>query len=94
MQTQAMPLTLIDAVLPKRRIVHNVMLVVVFSVLIALSAQIAIPLPFTPVPITMQTLTVLLTGLLLGSAWGWRPWLHTWSKEWSACLFLPSGVPA
>ncbi|MBE7554903.1 MAG: biotin transporter BioY [Anaerolineales bacterium] len=70
MQTQAMPLTLIDAVLPKRRIVHNVMLVVVFSVLIALSAQIAIPLPFTPVPITMQTLTVLLTGLLLGSRLG------------------------
>jgi biotin transport system substrate-specific component len=70
MQTQAMPLTLIDVVLPQRRIVHNVMLVVVFSVLIALSAQIAIPLPFTPVPITMQTLTVLLTGLLLGSRLG------------------------
>jgi biotin transport system substrate-specific component len=70
MQTQAMPLTLIDAVLPQRRIVHNVILVVVFSVLIALSAQIAIPLPFTPIPITMQTLTVLLTGLLLGSRLG------------------------
>ncbi|MCL4300317.1 MAG: biotin transporter BioY [Anaerolineae bacterium] len=70
MQTQTMPLTLIDAVLPQRRIVHNVILVVVFSALIALSAQIAIPLPFTPVPITMQTLTVLLTGLLLGSRLG------------------------
>jgi biotin transport system substrate-specific component len=70
MQTQAMPLTLIDAVLPQRRIAHNVILVMVFSVLIALSAQVAIPLPFTPVPITMQTLIVLLTGLLLGSRLG------------------------
>jgi biotin transport system substrate-specific component len=70
MQTQAMPLTLIDVVLPQRRIVHNVLLVVVFSVLIALSAQIVIRLPFTPIPITMQTLTVLLTGMLLGSRLG------------------------
>jgi biotin transport system substrate-specific component len=70
MQTQTMPLTLIDVILPRRRIVHNVILVVVFSALIALSAQIAIPLPFTPVPITMQTLTVLLTGMLLGSRLG------------------------
>jgi biotin transport system substrate-specific component len=65
-----MPLTLIDVVLPQRRTAHNVILVVAFSVLIALSAQIAIPLPFTPVPITMQTLTVLLTGMLLGSRLG------------------------
>lgn len=70
MQTQTMPLTLIDVVLPQRRIVHNVMLVLAFTALIALSAQIVIPLPFTPVPITMQTLTVLLTGMLLGSRLG------------------------
>lgn len=70
MQTQTMPLTLIDVVLPQRRMAHNVMLVVAFSALIALSAQVAIPLPFTPVPITMQTLTVLLTGVLLGSRLG------------------------
>jgi biotin transport system substrate-specific component len=65
-----MPLTLVDAVLPRRRIVHNVILVVVFSLLVSLSAQISIPLPFTPVPITMQTLMVLLTGALLGSRLG------------------------
>lgn len=70
MQTQAMPLTLIDVVLPQRRISHNIILVALFSATIALSAQVAIPLPFTPVPITMQTLTVLLTGMLLGSRLG------------------------
>jgi biotin transport system substrate-specific component len=33
-------------------------------------AQIRIPLPFTPVPITGQTFGVLLTGALLGSRYG------------------------
>jgi biotin transport system substrate-specific component len=67
-----MPLTLIDAVLPQRRILHNAILVLVFSLLIGLSAQVSIPLPFTPVPITLQTLMVLLTGALplLGSRLG------------------------
>jgi biotin transport system substrate-specific component len=70
MQAQTMPLTMIDVILPQRRIIHNILLVVGFSLLIGLSAQVAVPLPFTPVPITMQTLTVLLTGMLLGSRLG------------------------
>ena len=41
-----------------------------FSLLIALSAQVAIPLPFTPVPVTLQTLAIILTGCLLGSGRG------------------------
>jgi biotin transport system substrate-specific component len=36
----------------------------------ALSAQLVIPLPWTPVPITGQTFVVLLTGALLGSRLG------------------------
>ncbi len=36
------------------------------SFLITLSAQIAIPLPFSPVPITGQTFAVLVVGMLLG----------------------------
>ena len=36
----------------------------------AASAQVAIPLPFTPVPLTGQTLAVLLTGAALGSSLG------------------------
>jgi len=37
-----------------------------FSFLTALGAQIYIPLPWTPVPITMQTFFVLLSGVVLG----------------------------
>jgi len=37
---------------------------------VALSAQIAIPLPFSPVPITGQTFGVVLVGALLGSRLG------------------------
>ncbi len=73
MQTQAQTarsITLVDAILPHRRAIHNIVLVAFFTVLIALSAQVAIPLPFTPVPLTLQTLTVLLTGALLGSRLG------------------------
>jgi len=45
-------------------------LVVAFSLLIALSAQVTVPLPWTPVPVTLQTFAVLLTGALLGSRLG------------------------
>src|SRR4051794_9625883 len=45
-------------------------LVIAFSLLTALSAQVVIPLPFTPVPITGVTFGVLLTGALLGSRLG------------------------
>jgi biotin transport system substrate-specific component len=41
-----------------------------FAVATALSAHVRIPLPFTPVPITLQTLVVLLAGLTLGPGGG------------------------
>jgi biotin transport system substrate-specific component len=47
--------------------------VAVFAAITTLTARITIPLPFTPVPITLQTLAVVLSGLVLGSrngAWG------------------------
>ncbi len=37
-----------------------------FAVLTAISAQMYIPLPFTPVPVTGQVFAVLLAGILLG----------------------------
>ncbi len=40
-----------------------------FALLTGLAAQVAIPLPHTPVPITLQTLVVTLAGITLG------PWL-------------------
>ena len=54
----------------QRALLYDAALVVGGSLLIALSAQIAIPLPFSPVPVTGQTLAVLLTGALLGSRRG------------------------
>ena len=45
-------------------------LVVAFSLVTALSAQAAVPLPFSPVPLTGQTFGVLLTGALLGPRLG------------------------
>lgn len=41
-----------------------------FIVLTALSAFVRIPLPFTPVPLTLQTFFVLLSGALLGKRLG------------------------
>jgi biotin transport system substrate-specific component len=44
--------------------------VVVFAAITALTARITIPLPFTPVPITLQTLAIVLSGLVLGGRAG------------------------
>jgi biotin transport system substrate-specific component len=52
-------------VLPRSGIM-SVLLVVSAAALTALAAQVRIPLPFTPVPITGQTFAVLLTGAALG----------------------------
>ena len=43
---------------------------VAFVLLTALSAQIAVRLPWTPVPVTLQTLFVVLAGALLGARAG------------------------
>ena len=49
---------------------RDVLLVVAGSLLVAALAQIEIPLPFTPVPITGQTFGVLLIGAAFGSKRG------------------------
>ena len=50
--------------------VRTIVLVGGFALLTALGALIRIPLPFTPIPITLQTFFVLLAGAMLGSKRG------------------------
>jgi|SRR6516165_6907786 len=45
-------------------------IVVSASLLVALCARVTVPLPFTPVPLTLQNFGVLVVGLLLGSRRG------------------------
>ncbi len=67
MSTGVRSMTLADAVLPGRRgLSRDIILVLAFAALMPLLARIAVPLPFTPVPITGQTFGVLLAGALLG----------------------------
>ena len=96
-------LTLAQVMWPRpasRPIVHDAMLVVCFSLLTGLAAQINIPLPL--VPITGQTFAVLLTGALLGPRLGalamvaylleglaGLPVFAYWHSAWS-----PSAIPA
>jgi len=65
-QTNTIPGTLLRPV----DLGRTIAIVVGFSLLTALSAQISFHLPFTPVPITAQTFAVLLTGAVLGSRLG------------------------
>jgi biotin transport system substrate-specific component len=58
---------MIDAVWPRAGASREVILALGGSLLIALSAQLRVPLPFSPVPITGQTFAVLLIGALYGS---------------------------
>lgn len=50
--------------------IRDLLLVFAGTVLVALLAQVSIPLPFTPVPLTGQTFAVLLVGAALGSRRG------------------------
>lgn len=62
--------TYADIFLPvgkKFTMLYNIVLVVAGSILITLSAKISIPLSFSPIPVTIQTLVILLIGTIYGS---------------------------
>jgi biotin transport system substrate-specific component len=59
--------TLADLAWPRAGLRSNAALIVAASALTALAAQVAIPLPFSPVPVTGQTFAVLLAGAVLGA---------------------------
>src|SRR5512132_1244640 len=60
--------TLLEVALAPLDLVRQVVLVIGFSLLTALAAQVVVPIG--PVPVTGQTFAVLLTGALLGSRLG------------------------
>ena len=70
MNTYAKAETLTGAIFAPLSWARAAALIVAFSLLTALSAQVIIPLPFTPIPVTGQTFMVLLTGALLGARLG------------------------
>ena len=66
--------------LKQSKIIKSVFIALIGSVLLAISSKIKIP--FYPVPMTMQTLVVLLLGILLG----WKLGLAT------VALYLFEGI--
>ncbi len=70
MSTIAQPLTLRQAVVPRTNVAVEALLVAGGILFIAASAQVSIPLWFTPVPITGQTFSVLLVGSAYGAMRG------------------------
>jgi biotin transport system substrate-specific component len=65
-----------------RKTVGGITLVALFAALIAAGTFIAIPLPFSPVPVALQNLFALLAGLCLGPLLG----------SLSAALYLAAGA--
>ena len=72
---------------------RQAVIVVSASLFVALCAHITIPLPFTPVPLTVQNFGVLLVGLLLGSRRGFAA-LALYLAEGAVGLpvFSPTGA--
>jgi biotin transport system substrate-specific component len=68
--SRTLALTATDTMTGARSHLREVGLVVGFAGLMALCARVTIPLPFTPVPLTLQTFAAVMTGALLGSARG------------------------
>src|SRR6267154_5396379 len=72
---------------------RQVAIVVGASLFVALCARITIPLPFTPVPLTVQNFGVLLVGLLLGSKRGFAVLaLYLAEGAMGLPVFNPTGV--
>ncbi len=51
-------------------IAEKILISAFFAIAVAVSAQVRIPLPWTPVPITAQTIAVFTGAVILGRYWG------------------------
>ncbi len=61
---------LAERLITRRSTAADISLILLGSLLVAAFAQLSVPLPFSPVPITGQTFAVLLVGMALGSRRG------------------------
>jgi biotin transport system substrate-specific component len=68
-RTQTIPAAIIDRIV-RGRAAMNLLLVIGASILIALAAQVALPIPGSPVPLTLQPLAVIVVGVTLGRVRG------------------------
>jgi biotin transport system substrate-specific component len=80
---------------------YRIGLSLVFACITGLSAQIRIPLPFTPVPATGQVFAVLLSGIILGGYYGGLSQIFyvmlgimglPWFTGWNGGLGIITGV--
>lgn len=93
---------LVDTVFPQRGLlgslqrrplwVREVVLIGTFALLTAVAAQIRIPLGFTPVPVTGQTMAVLLAGAALGAKRGAASQLVYWLLGMIGLPFYAAGT--
>jgi biotin transport system substrate-specific component len=68
--------------------------IVGFAAAVAAASQIAIPLPFTPVPITLQPMLVIMAGMLLGPVAGAASMaLYLAAGAAGLPVFTPIGAP-
>src|SRR5262245_39481838 len=65
-----------------------------FAMALAAASQVSIPLPFTPVPLTLQPMLVILAGMMLGPAAGTASMVFYLAIGASgAPVFTPLGAP-
>jgi biotin transport system substrate-specific component len=68
--------------------------IVGFAAAVAAASQIAIPLPFTPVPLTLQPMLVILAGMMLGPVAGAASMaLYLAAGAAGLPVFTPLGAP-
>jgi biotin transporter BioY len=86
--------TLAERVLPGEGLAWDAARILAANMLLVICAQVAVPLPWTPVPVTLQTFGVMLVAVLLGAKRGALA-LSLYLLEGAAGLpvFQPFGAP-
>lgn len=84
--------TLADVAMPRAGALPQAILVVGASLFTALAARIAVPLPWSPVPLTGQTFAVLLTGAVLGARRGFAAQVLYLAQAAAGLPVLAGGV--